>query len=380
MIDLFKPCLGDEELRAVSDVFRSGWLGAGKKVEGLIEKFSYKIGASQRHLLTLSSCTDGLFMAMELCDVYNADVVMPTIHFVGAANAVWAAGGVPVFCDVDPVTLNPTVGHIDAVVTHRTKAVCILHYGGRPCDDIENIASYCNDRGIYLIEDSACSLDSYYNGKACGMFGDIGLWSFDPMKLLSCGDGGMMHIRTTKMVERAKKLAFFGLSKKSGLISSQTSNSRWWEFEVEEAGRYSSMNDITAAIMLKQLESLPDFKKQRATVDSIYRRCLEKIEGLSICPKIQLTGVHSHYFFWIQTPYRDELAVYLKDHGVYTTFRYYPLHKVSYYGLPTRQYPGAEEASETTLLLPIHAALTVNDVVDICTKISEFFDERIQKV
>jgi aminotransferase len=373
MLNVFQPKLGKEELDAIAPVFESNWLGAGEKVEQFIAKFAEKIRVDKSRLLTLSSCTDGLFMAMELCEVEGYEVVLPTIHFVGAANAVIAARGTPVFCDVDPHALNPTVKDIDACVTSKTKAVCIIHYGGRPCDEIESIVRYCYSRNLLLIEDSACSLDSYYDSVACGTFGDIGLWSFDPMKLLSCGDGGLMFIRDENLMKRAKKLAFYGLTKKSGLLASETVQSRWWEFEVEEVGRYSSMNDIDAAIMLVQLDKLWAFQMHRAAIATVYDLCLSETEQLKICPHIQADSIHSHYFYWIQTPDRDKLAVFLKQNGIYTTFRYHPLHKVAYYGGTNNWLRNAEFAADITLLLPIHAGLTSKQATYVCDKINQFY-------
>lgn len=379
MINVFQPTLGDEELSAVAHVFKSNWLWAGKKVDEFKKKFAFKIGVDENHLITLSSCTDGLFLAFQL--YLPRRVVMPSIHFVGAANAAYEVGCEVDFCDVSPVTLNPSISNIRRKHKQHTDAVCLLHYGGRPCDDIVEIADYCRDNRIALIEDSACSLDSYLNGKACGTFGDIGLWSFDAMKLLSCGDGGIMYIRDKAMLEKAKKLTFFGMTSKSGLGASESKQSRWWEFEVDDVyGRYSSMTDIDAAIMLKQLEFLPYFKKQRAMVDMIYRRCLSGIPELKLCPMIQPSCVHSYYFFWVQTDRRDDLAVFLKENGIYTTFRYHPLHKVEAYHHGWRKLPGAEKAADTTLLLPIHAALSIDEVTYICEKVREFFNDQLPKV
>ena len=232
MINVFQPSLGEQELTAIRDVFDSNWVGRGKKAEEFETAFARHIGVGREHVTSVNSCTEATFMTMELAGIGPGDeVVLPTVSFVGAGNAVAARGARPVFCDVDPRTLNPSVADVEAVLTPRTKAVLILHYGGYP-GDVAQIAAMCRERKILLIEDTAIAIASSVDGQACGTFGDMGVWSFDFGKIVVTADGGMLYVRDPELAARAPKLAYFGLEQKSGFDHALRAKTRWWDFEI----------------------------------------------------------------------------------------------------------------------------------------------------
>ena len=135
MINVYQPTLGKEELDALEKVFESNWLGKGKRVAEFEEKFANHIKSSKDLVLTTNCCSEGLFSSMHLLDIQQGDeVILPTISFVGAGNAVCACGAKLVLCDVDPHTLNARAEDIEKVITPKTKALLLLHYGGIPCE------------------------------------------------------------------------------------------------------------------------------------------------------------------------------------------------------------------------------------------------------
>src|SRR5687768_8465038 len=180
-INVFQPTLGAEELEAVGGVFASSWVGRGARTDRFESEFAAHLGVDRGLVRSVSCCTEGLFQSMDLLGIGAGDeVVLPTISFVGAANAVAACGATPVFCDVDPRTLNATAGTLEPKLTTRTRAVLLLHYGGLPAR-LHEILPLLHGRRVALIEDSACSVASRIDGRACGTFGDVGVWSFDAM-------------------------------------------------------------------------------------------------------------------------------------------------------------------------------------------------------
>ena len=185
MINIYQPSLGKEELDAIKEVFESNWLGKGKKTEEFTRLMSEKLGVSRDNIETVNSCTEGLFQIMRLLNLEEGDeVIIPSVHFIGAVNAIESVGCKPVFCDVDKRTLNPSVEDIEEKITNRTKAIMVLHYGGNPCD-MDGILNLCYERyDLKLIEDNANSPFSKYKGKNTGTIGDFGAWSFDSMKQL----------------------------------------------------------------------------------------------------------------------------------------------------------------------------------------------------
>jgi aminotransferase len=371
MIHVFQPSLGAEELEAVRRVFESNWVGKGAVTDRFEAAFARHLAVDRGCVRSLSSCTEGLFQAMTLLGIAAGDeVVLPSISFVGAANAVLAAGATPVFCDVDRRTLNTTAADLEQAMTRRTRAVILLHYGGVPCD-MEPILSLLSARGVPLVEDSACSVASTYRGRACGTFGDVGVWSFDAMKILVTGDGGMIYCRSEEMAARVSRLLYLGLRVESGFSSDD--RERWWELDVIEPARRAIMNDIAAAIGVEQLKKMPAFIEHRRRVHARYDAVLGSIGWLEVPPPLDEGVESSYYFYWIQlrAGLRDRLARHLRDRGIYTTFRYTPLHRVSVYGSPTR-LPDAEHVVETTLCIPIHHALSDADVDTVLDAIAEF--------
>jgi aminotransferase len=378
VIQVFRPTLGEEELAAVGEVFASNWIGHGPRTKAFEAAFAEHLGVEADRLVFVNCATAGLFLATELLGLGEGDeVVLPSLSFVAAANAVAASGARPVFCEVDPRTLNPTVDDVDRALTPRTKAVMVLHYGGSP-GDIAAIADHCRERGVPLIEDAACAVASRVDGRAVGTFGDLAVWSFDAMKVLVCGDGGMLYVRDAGQAARARRLAYHGLARPSGFGQAGAASARWWELDVPEVGRRIVGNDLTAAIGSVQLRRLPGFVARRREIVALYDRELADVPGLLTPPPLP-EGHHStYYFYWVQVDpgIRDEVASELYAAGVYTTFRYPPLHKVPVYGAGAQRLPRSEEAAERTLCLPLHPGLDDGDVRAVTSALRKIMEAR----
>jgi aminotransferase len=363
MINVFQPSLGERELAAVREVFESNWIGKGAQADAFESAFARHVGVGREHMTSVNSCTEAMFITMELAGIGPGDeVVLPTVSFVGAGNAVASRGATPVFCDVDPWSLNPSAADVEAVLSPRAKAVLILHYGSRP-GDVVDIAALCRDRGVLLIEDSAIAIASRVDGQACGTFGDMGMWSFDHGKIVVTVDGGMLYVRDPELAAQAPKAVYLGLEQRSGYDSALHSRTRWWDFDVSSFSRRSVTNDVLAAVGNVQMSRLPEFLARRHEVAAAYDSGLEDVSGLRCPPPLPAGHETSHWMYWVQFDggIRDEIARDLYEQGIYTTYRYPLLHQVAAYGSDAK-LPNAEEAAERTLLLPMHQSLSDDDV------------------
>ena len=371
MINVMQPSLGEEELARIKEVFASNWIGKGGLVSEFEKEYAAHLGSTADKVLSTNCCSEGLFSSMYICDIRPGDeVIVPAISFVGAGNAVCANGSKLVLCDVDPRTLNARAEDIEKVITAQTRAILLLHYGGIPCD-MDAIMPLAERYGLKVIEDCAAGVCSTYKGQALGTFGDMGMWSFDAMKILVCGDGAILHFKTPELREKADKWLYFGLEAKSGYENSVAQ--KWWEFDISCYGHRAIMNNVTAAMALEQLKKLPVFMEKRAAVHNAYNAGLADLDWMDLPLPIQEGCTSSYYFYHIQLKNgkRDQLARYLREAGIYTTYRYYPLNRVPHYGLEGN-FPGADYAADNTLCLPLHQALTDGEVSMIIDKVRQF--------
>lgn len=358
MIPIFSNSLGEEELAAMERVFASRWLGRGQECAAFEREFAEYLGADAEHLLLTNCCTSAIELALRALGIgVGDDVIVPTCHFVAAATIPMRLGARPVLADVNPRTLNLEPEEVARRLTSRTKAILLLHYGGHACD-VDGIRAAAGPK-VAIIEDAANAVGSDYYGHACGTLGDAGVWSFDAMKVLVMGDGGALWLRDPEVAARAKALRYLGLREgtTSGTDAQREGKRRWWEFEVgEPSGRYTS-NDVLASVGRAQLRRLPSFLARR---EEVWRTYQEELAGCGLeLPPEPAYGVAGRYLYWVQTPRRDALAQCLREAGVYTTFRYYPLHRALG---DEGSYPGADRAAEVTLNLPLHQNLTDEDL------------------
>ena len=357
MIHLFRPNVGPAEMLAAMKIIRSRWLGEGPQVAKFSERWAAHLGVPAGQLLPLATASDALCLTMEMLNVGSGDeIIVPSIHFVGAANAVLRRGATPIFCDVDAHTLNTDITHVKAKVTGRTRAVMVLHYGGLPCDlnPIQHL-------GFPVIEDAAVAVGASYRGRACGTVADVGLWSFDAMKMMAAGTGGMLWCQDEYWAKRGKLLSRLGISQQHGLESDQD---QWWAYRLELPGRLSEMNDLTAAMALVQLDKLASNLKKRRAICRYYD---SQLRHLVTTPP----SIDAPTYYWIQTERRNDLAKFLRQRDIYTSFRYWPLH----WAMNVDEHlPGAEWAARHTLLLPLHSALTWRQVRTVCTMVRRFFE------
>ena len=373
MINVFQPSLGQEELQAVAKVFESNWIGKGKKTEEFEKAFHQWVGAPSGDVATVQCCTEGLFQMVALLQLSSKDeVIMPTVSFVGAGNAVASSGAKVVFADVDPRTMNITPEALLKSVTPKTRAVVLIHYGGYPCE-MEPILEICKEHNIVCIEDTATAIASKYKNKFCGTLGDMGVWSFDAMKILVTGDGGLVYFKKPDQCEKFKHNTYLGLVTQSGF--SNKVDARWWEFEIESFGRRAIINDITAAIAIEQLKKLPQFIARRKEIASMYDKGFATQSYFLTPPPLKNYMESTYYMYWIQmenADTRDNLALFLREKGIYTTFRYYPLHLVKKYGSNV-SLPEAESAAQRTLCLPIHQSISDAEAACVIAQVLNYW-------
>lgn len=373
MINIFQPSLGEEELEALREVFASNWIGKGKHVANFERLFAESLGVDVKHFTSTNSGTEAIFLACELFKFSVGDeIIVPSVSFYSVGSAIVERGAKLVLCDVDKRTLNTTAEFIKQKITSNTKAVFLNHYGGIPCD-MDPILALCRANNILVIEDAACGPHSFYNGRAVGTLGDMGLWSFHATKIITTGDGGMVYLKDPqKMIEAKEQLSLGLAARLTTGIESSAVNKSWWEIQLNRPGRSGNINDIAGAIGEVQIKKMPRFIKRRQEIYDFYTKELNGLGWLTLPPSPVKNVSFANYFYWIQLNNRDELARFLLDKGIYTAYRYWPLHRIKYFSKWAVDLPNSDFACEQTLNLPIHQGLSDNDIKKIVEAIKEF--------
>ena len=203
-VNVMQPWLGEEEIAAVTEVLRSGWVAQGPRVAAFEQAFAARV--QSRTGVAVSSCTTGLHLALVVAGVGPGDdVVLPSFSFIATANAATYVGARPVFADVDLTTGNVTAETVERALTPRTRAVIAVDQGGVPVD-LDPIRQLCDARGITLVEDAACAAGSTYHDRPVGTGAAITAWSFHPRKLVTTGEGGMVTTDDEAWGARARTL------------------------------------------------------------------------------------------------------------------------------------------------------------------------------
>lgn len=380
MIPLFKPSLGEEELQALRDPFQTGWIGLGPKTTEFEEKFADFVGA--KHAVALNSATAALHLALAAFKIGQGDeVLVPALTFVSTAHAVEYVGATPVFVDVSPDTLCIDVEDMARKIGERTRAIIPVHYAGHPCE-MDDVLGLARDNGLLVIEDAAHACGAEYKGRMIGSIGDATCFSFQAVKNLATGDGGMVTTSHLEIVRPLNRLRWVGIDKSTwertedALLQLETGVSKYatysWYYEVHELGFKYHMNDIAATIGLVQLGKLAKANDRRRKIVERYDESFRKIEWLeSLVVREYVRSAHHCYV--IKTSFRDQLNLYLKERGIATGVHYMPVHLHPYY---QRRYEARVPVSErlwTRLLsLPLFPDLTEEQVDYVIRSVASF--------
>jgi perosamine synthetase len=360
-----RPHIGEEEIAAVVETLRSGWLTMGPKTHQFQQAFAQAIGASQA--IAVSSCTAALHLALDALELpSDAEVITSTLTFTATAATIIHAGAQPVLADVCPDTLNIDPADVARKITERTRAIVPVHFAGHPAamDDVLEIA---RRHGLRVIEDAAHALPASYRGRSIGTIGDVTAFSFYATKNLTTGEGGMLTTADAELADRMWTRRLHGMSWDAW---NRYSGGRW-RYDVSYPGFKYNMTDIAAAIGLVQLARLPELHQRRRKIAALYSALLSDVAELRL-PTTRSDVEHAWHLYVVRLRpqrlriTRDALMEVLKTKGIGTSVHFIPLHLHSYFrkalGLAEEDFPVASMAAETMLSLPLFTLMSDADV------------------
>ena len=367
-VPLSDVAIDDEILAATRDAVASGWWSMGPRVAEFEEAFAELCRA--RKALAVANGTAALHIALLAVGCGPGDeVVVPSLNFVAAANAIAHTGATPVFCDVTgPDDLNLDPADVEAAVTPATKAVVILHYGGFPCD-VDGVRAVAERHRLAVVEDAAHAPGAERGGRMCGALGDVGCFSFFSNKNLPTGEGGMLVTDDDELAERLRLLRSHGMT----TLTWDRHRGHASTYDVVAQGFNYRMDELRAAIGLVQLAHLRERNAARARLAARYRDALADVDGVTMpFPDPDANAASSHHLAVAVLPAgvdRDGIRTRMAERRIETSVHYPPIHGFSRYaGLPTqRPLPRTDEVAGRILTLPLFPHMTdaqVDSVVD----------------
>ena len=370
-IQVFKPLIREESIKAVSEVLSSGWIGLGPKTKEFEDDFAKFVGSN--YAVALNSCTSALHLALLLTNVKPGQIVFTTpLTFVSTNLAIEYIGARPVFVDVlsdgnmSPESLREK---LKEYAPEQLGAIMVVHFAGYPAN-LEALSGLSAEYNVPMIEDCAHACGAIYRGNRIGNSG-ICCFSFQAVKNLPIGDGGMLTFNAPNMLERAHRLRWCGIDKSTFSRSAPTGE-YLWHYDVPEIGFKYHMNDISAAIGIEQLKYLEQDNARRASIAARYRMELGNIAGIEF-PTHDDDRISSYHFLPARVRDRDRVLHELRARGIHCGVHYRLNSRYAPFKDDLKNCPDALILENELLTLPIHLLLTDEEIGYVIDVVKEIF-------
>ena len=374
-----KPAIGKEEIKAVTEVLKSGWIGMGPKCIEFEKLFAEYVGA--KYAISVSSCTAALHLSLLASGVKPEDEVITTpFTFVATMNAIEYTGARPILVDIDPKTLNIDPKLIEKAITKKTKAMLPVHFGGLVCD-MNKIFVIANKHNLFVVEDAAHAVGSRLKGKMVGSFPkSTACFSFYPNKNITSIEGGMVTTNSPLVARKVELMRIHGMD-----------NEAWKRYRAGKslthsvavmAGFKYNMTDIEAAVGICQLKKIESSLKTREEYAKIYDRAFSGLPCSRQERPIDISGNrHSLHLYLILLNLgrlninRDTLVQEIRDRGIGATVHYHAAHLHPYFknklGYKRGDLPQSESVSDRIMTLPLTPSMSLRDAHYVADTVRE---------
>jgi perosamine synthetase len=369
MIPVSRPSIGIEELNEIKKVFETGWLGLGSTVFEFENTLKEYLG--RRHVIAVNTGTTALHIALDALGIgENDEVIVPSLTFCASIQVITALRAMPVFCEINQATLNIDIKDVKKKITSRTKAIMPVHYCGTSCD-MDALLDIGKEKNIIIVEDAAHAFGSSYKGKKIGSFGDVTCFSFDPIKNITCGEGGAVVLENDEFAEKIRRKRILGIDKDTW---HRYRNERSWFYEVTTQGYRYHMSNINAAIGIAQFKKLDLFIQRKKEIVQRYNDAFENIDGIKVLSWNLKETAPFTYIIRVLNNKREDLIEVLKEKGVGTGIHYIPNHLQPFFKHFATSLPVTEKLGEEILTLPLYYDMTDVQVSTVIEAVSSFFN------
>jgi perosamine synthetase len=366
LIPVQRPSIGKDELKAVEAVFNTGWLGMGSVTKEFEDALKAFLGA--RHVVATNNGTAALHLAFDSIGLKPGDeVIVPSFTFVASIQPITATGAKPVFCEVEEDTLNIDVNDAANRITKRTKAIVPVHYRGMPCD-MDGVLKLAKEHGLRVIEDAAHAIGSYHKGRRIGSFGDLACFSFDPIKTVTCGEGGAITTKDDELLDLLQRKRILGIDKDTWR---RYQNRRSWFYDVTTQGYRYHMSNINAAIGLVQLKKFDAHNNRKIAIAKTYDQEFAGLDRFQLL-RTDYSGLSLFMYIIKVREGRERLMKFLEERGIGSGIHYIPSHLFTLYGKNKVRLPVTERAFEQILTLPLFPDMTDDQVARVVSAIKEW--------
>jgi dTDP-4-amino-4,6-dideoxygalactose transaminase len=370
MIPVFRPLLNDLEIESSRNVLEVGWLGMGKNVGDFEEAISKFLGLQDRYAVAVSTGHAALHLALLTMNIGPGDeVITPSFNNAADFQAILAVGADPVLCDIDSETLNIDIEKAEKLITKNTKAIIVMDYDCILCDH-DRINWLAAKYGIRVLHDAAHSFGSKYKNKMVGSFSDMTMFSFDPVKTITCLDGGILIVKDEKEVSRLHEMRLVGMGQPASVMYK---NTRAWTYDMTSLGFRYHMSNMHAAIGLAQLSKMELIEKTRRETCRFYNAELSQLKSIKV-PNTDFSDVVP-FLYYIRVPaeHRDALRKHLLEKGVDTGIHWQPGH---WFTLLKNAKQGdlsiTDIVGHEILSLPLHSCMSEQDMLRVVRSIQSF--------
>lgn len=370
-IPVFKPLVGSDEVEAASRSLLGGWHGMGASVGEFENELESFLQLQDRSVVALSTGHAALHLAMLLCEIGDGDeVITPSFNNVADLQAIMAVGARPVFCDIDEETLCIDLSKAQELVGPKTRAIIAMDYGCQLVDH-EHLGSFASSNKLRVIHDAAHSFGSRYKGKMVGSFSDICMFSFDPVKTITCIDGGALVVKTKEDVAVLQEMRLIGMNQPASIMYG---NNRAWTYGVSRIGYRYHLANLHAEIGRCQLGKISRIEASRRSSSVLYNQILQDVKEV-VLPKQSFEEVVPFiYYIRVPSQSRSRFREFLREHGVDTGIHWQPGHT---YELFSNSRCGNLEVtnriSQEIVTLPLHSEMLEEDIYTVSRAIKSFF-------